>query len=135
MSYDGIISINELTNSSTNVTEIRKISTNELAINNSTNVRNNGNNLNLSQSVTGKFKWDSLGSEWTTDFSYSFSRDNSNQAFATIFSQPMLPSSGGDGDIKGRLKFLSGQTNLLWKLPKKITIESGIKSTYVRFAN
>jgi iron complex outermembrane recepter protein len=133
--YDGRISFNRFNNSSTNLSEIKKISTNELVTNNNADVANKGNSLNLSQSFSTKYKWDSLGSEWSTDISYTFAPSNSNQDFITFFSKPNIPSTGGDGEIKSRLHFLSGQTNVQWKLPKKITLEGGIKTSYVRFTN
>lgn len=135
IAFDGRINYNDFKNSSTNESEIRKISSNELVTNNSTRVRNEGNNLNVSPGFSTKYKWDSSGSEWSTDLSYSYARDNSNQQFATEFTKPVWPSTGGDGEIRNRLHYFSGQTNLLWKFPKKIILESGIKTTYVRFSN
>ena len=135
ISYDGRISFNRFNNSSTNLSEIKKISTNELVTNNNADVVNKGNSLNLSQSFSTKYKWDSLGSEWSTDISYTFAPSKSNQDFITFFSKPNIPSTGGDGEIKSRLHFLSGQTNAQWKLPKKFTLETGVKTSYVRFTN
>lgn len=135
ISYDGRINYNRFKNSSVNQSEIEKISTGELVTSNEANVINKGNSLNLSQSFSTKYKWDSVGSEWSTDLSYTFAPSNSNQDFTTLFSKPLFPSAGGDGDIKSKLHFVSGQTNLQWKLSKKITVETGLKATYVRFSN
>jgi outer membrane receptor protein involved in Fe transport len=135
INYDGRISLNRFNNSSNNLSEIKKISTNELVTNNKADVINKGNSLNVSQSFSTKYKWDSLGSEWDADISYSFAPSNSNQDFITFFSKPNIPSVGGDGEIKSRLHFLSGQTNVQWKLPKKFTLEAGLKTSYVRFTN
>ena len=135
INYDGRVSFNRFNNSSNNISEIKKISTNELITENVADVSNKGNSLNVSQSFSTKYKWDSLGSEWTTDISYTFAPSNSNQDFISFFSKPNIPSSGGDGEIKSRLHFLSGQTNIQWKLPKKITLEAGVKTSYVRFSN
>ena len=135
INYDGRVSLNRFKNSSVNYSEIEKISTKELVTSNEANVINKGNNLNLSQSVSAKYKWDTLGSEWSNDFSFSYAPSNSNQDFITQFFTPAIPPSGGDGDIKSRLHFLSGQTNIQWKLPKKFTLETGVKSTWVNFNN
>lgn len=135
ISYDGRINYNRFNNLSVNQSKIEKISTAELITNNKANVINKGTGLNLSQSISTKYKWDSLGSEWSTDVSYTFAPSSSNQDFITLFSKPLIAPSGGDGDIKSKLHFFAGQTNLLWKLPKKITVETGLKATYVRFAN
>jgi len=126
---------NRFNTSSVNQSEIEKISAAELVTSNEANVINKGNSLNLSQSLSTKYKFDSLGSEWTNDISYTFTPSNSNQDFSTFFPESAMPSTGGDGDIESKLHSVSLQSNLQWRLREKITVESGLKTTYVRFSN
>ena len=133
--FDGRASFNHFKNISTNYSEIKKISTKELVTANEANVINKGNSLNLSQSLSAKYKWDSAGSEWSTDISYTYAPSDNSQDFSTQFFKPTIPTSGGDGDIGSSLHFISAQSNILWKLPKKFIIETGAKSTYVYFNN
>ena len=135
LSYDGRINYSDFINTTNNLSIIKKISNNNTATNNSTLIKNNGNNFNLTQGITAKYKIDSAGSEWTTDFSYNYSPSLSNQTFTTSFLTPVISNVGGDGKIKTRLNFFSAQSNLLYKLPKKITVETGLKTSKVSFNN
>jgi hypothetical protein len=133
--YDGRISFNDFDNNSTNFSDIKKISSKDLVTSNQATVQTKGNTLNVSQGISSKFKWDSLGSEWTSDLTYSYAPSETVQNFSTLFTQPFFREVGGDGAIDAKLHFVSGQTNLIWKLPKKLTLESGLKSGYVGFKN
>ena len=135
LGYDGRINYSDFINTTINASQIKKVSNNNLITNNNSNVANNGNNFNLSQGVTAKYKIDSAGSEWSTDISYNFSPTNSDQNFTSTFLFPVFPTSSGDGKIKTHLNFFSAQTNLLYKLPKKLTIETGLKTSLVGFNN
>ncbi len=135
LSYDGRINYSDFVNSTNNLSLIKKISTGIIKTNNTTNVINDGNNFNLSQSFTAKYKIDTSGSEWTTDLSYNYSPSTSNQNFNTSFLLPAISPIGGDGKITTGLNFFSIQSNLLFKLPKKITLETGLKTSVVGFIN
>ena len=135
LGYDGRINYSDFVNSTINSSQIRKVSNNNLITNNTSNVANNGNNFNLSQGVTAKYKIDSLGSEWSTDISYNYSPTKSDQSFVSTFIFPVFPASSGDGNLKTQLNFFSAQSNILYKLPKKLTIETGLKTSIVGFNN
>ena len=135
LGYDARINYSDFINTTTNFSQIKKVSNNNLLTNNTSDVTNNGNNFNLSQGVTAKYKIDSTGSEWSTDISYNYSPTNSDQTFVSTFIFPVFPTSGGDGKLKTQLNFFSVQTNLLYKLLKKLTIETGVKTSIVGFNN
>ncbi len=135
LSYDTRINYSDFTNTTLNLSQIKKISSNNLITDNTTDVANNGNTFYFSQGVSAKYKIDSAGSEWTTDISYNYSPNNNEQNFATTFYEPAIGVFGGDGKIKTQLNFFSAQTNLLFKLPKKLTVETGLKSSNVGFNN
>ncbi len=135
ISYDGRINYSDFINTTINYSKISKVSTNSLLVNNTTDVVNNGNNFNLTQGVSAKYKIDSVGSEWSTDLSYNYSPNLSDQTFVNTFNVPAVFVNGGDGKIKTKLNFFSAQSNLIYKLPKKFTIETGVKSTLVGFNN
>src|SRR5439155_17910726 len=134
-SYDGRINYSDFINTTTNYSQISKESTNAVIINNTTDVANNGNNFNLNQGVSMKYKIDTTGSEWSTDVSYNYSPNVSNQTFVNTFYVPAIPANGGDGKIKTQLNFFSAESNLTYKLPKKFTIETGVKTSLVGFNN
>ena len=135
LSYDGRINYSDFENTTKNLSQKKKISTNNIFTNNITNVVNDGTNFSVNQGLSAKNKIDSAGSEWTTDLSYNYSPNTSNQDFTTTFFIPSIGSFSGDSKIKTQLHFASAQTNLVLKLKQKITLETGLKSTFVRFKN
>ncbi len=135
LSYDGRLSYNDSRNTSTNLSEIDKISQQKLLTRNEAFVSNRAKNYNINQSISLKDKLDTLGSEWSSDVSYTYFPSNSNQVFTTVFEVPQFPNTGGDGDIENRLHFLTAQTNLVKKLPGLVTIEAGLKTSNVWFSN
>lgn len=135
ISVDTRMNYSDFINTTTNFSTINKISNNAVIVNNTTLVDNKGNNFNVTQGFTAKYKIDSTGSEWSTDLSYNYSPSTSNQSFINTFYIPAIPFNGGDGKIKTALNFFSGQSNLIYKLPKKFTLETGVKTSIVSFNN
>jgi iron complex outermembrane receptor protein len=136
LNYDGRLSYNTNNNKSINRSVIEKISTSQVSTSNTNFVQNKINNINITQGINAKYKIDSSGSEWTTDFSFTYAPYNATQIFSTLYEQPTPGATGGDGDINNNFYFFSAQTNLQKKFPaRKITIETGIKSTNVHFSN
>ncbi|MEO8764598.1 MAG: outer membrane beta-barrel protein [Ginsengibacter sp.] len=135
VSYDGRITLNDARNSSVNESALSEISTAGIFGNNIANVNNKSNSVFLSQGISSKLKIDSIGSEWTNDISYNYSPNTTGQLFITNFTKPFITSASGDGNIKTHLDFFSAQSNLVWKFPKKLTLETGLKTTITGFKN
>ncbi|MDB5246704.1 MAG: TonB-dependent receptor [Segetibacter sp.] len=135
ISYDGRLNLNNAKNNTVNSSDITKLSTNELITSNVANVQNKANSTSISQSISTKYKIDSSGSEWTNDLSYTGNPNTTSQNFATGFMVPNRSPSAGDGAVTTKFNFYSISSNVLWKLPKKFTVETGIKSTFVSFSN
>ncbi len=134
ISYDGRMHYSNFVNTTSNLSQKKKISTGNIFTSNQTNVANTGDNFHISQGLSLKNKIDSAGSEWSTDLSYNYSPNTSNQNFSTAFTIPAVGTFSGDGKIKTQLHFFSAQTNLLLKL-KKFTFETGLKTSFVDFNN
>jgi hypothetical protein len=135
LSWDARMNINQSRNNSVNQSLVRKISSGAIAESNENLVNNDIGNSNLSYGVALKHKIDSLGSEWSTDLSYTYSPNNTDQVFTTTYFQPAQVKADADGRIENRLQFFSAQTNFLKKLPHKITVETGLKTSLVGFRN
>lgn len=135
LSYDGRLSYNRTRTNSANQSIIRKISTGQNIIDNTAYINNRQNNFSINQGLNAKFKIDSLGSEWTTDLSYNYSPNNTDQVFYTTYSLPVSFTTNGDARIENGLHFFSGATNYLKKLRGNITLETGLKATATRFEN
>ncbi|HZI00884.1 MAG TPA: TonB-dependent receptor, partial [Flavisolibacter sp.] len=124
IAYDGRLNYNVQDNRSNNQSRIAKISSSQTLLTNITDVNNKGKNYNITNGLNFKYRIDSLGSEWTTDLSFTYAPNNVDQLFNT-----------GDGDINNRLRFFSAQTNYTRKLKHRITFETGLKTTGVYFNN
>lgn len=135
VSYDGRVSLSNGKTQSSNSSVISKISTGNILTDNNTGVFNHNNELFLSQGISGKLSIDDLGSEWTNDISYNYSPNKTMKDFSTVFTDPFSATSSGNGNLKTGLNFFSAMSNLLWKFPKQLTLETGIKTTLTDFKN
>jgi hypothetical protein len=135
LNYDGRISYNSSRNNSANESIISKISTGQPVTDNIAYINNRQKTWSLTQGFNARYKIDSAGSEWTTDLSFTYSPNNTNQRFNTLFILPTTASTAGDGRIENGLKFFSGASNYLKKLKGAVTLETGVKATIVRFDN
>lgn len=135
MNYDGRFSVNRSSNYTENNSVIRRISTGQLITNNLANVSSPATSTPLSQSLSSKYKIDSLGSEWTTDIAAVYSPVTSSQQFQNYVTEPVSFVVGGNGDIRTRFQYYSIASNVLIKLPKKLTVEAGFKAAFTFFKN
>ncbi|MFD2523761.1 outer membrane beta-barrel protein [Emticicia soli] len=135
LNYDGRLSYNQNNSSANNESIIRNLSSAEVLTNNINTTNNRGNNYGINQGINAKYKIDSLGSEWTTDIAYNYFNNQTDQVFNTAYVLPANTDLGGTGDIGNKRTFISAQTDVKYKLPYKITLESGLKATYQAFKN
>jgi len=82
-----------------------------------------GNNL------SSKYKIDSTGSEWTTEFEYNYYKNNNTQVYQNYIFLPSHNPVAGDGINHNNKNIFVIQSDLTLKLPKKFTLEAGIKTT------
>ncbi len=137
-STDSRISYNPYSSSNTNINTqtLNGIST---GLSNN-KIDNKVNSLSIEQGLSAKYKIDTLGSEFSTDWSYNYFNRASDQTLNNIFIAPKAPSTGGTqpsilptatyGDFSNYRHLLMGQIDLKIKLKYKITLETGLKSTY-----
>jgi hypothetical protein len=133
LSYDGRLSMNDYNNNTDNHSQISKVSTDQLITANLARVNNDGSSFTTSHGFSLKYKLDSLGSEWTNDVSYTYSRNNADQFFNTTYFVPAIPATGGDGTSTNRRNFLTAQTDLRVKLKKQFLVETGLKTGILGF--
>jgi iron complex outermembrane recepter protein len=130
LDFAGSVTLNDYDNIADNRNLIKKISTSQLLTNNLNNVSNDGSSFIFSNGLEAKLKIDSLGSEWDNDVYYIFSRNKSDQLFTT---SPGTPSSGGDGNSDNKRGFFTARSDLKLKMKKRFTLETGIKTSVLRF--
>ncbi|MBA4851660.1 outer membrane beta-barrel protein [Emticicia sp. BO119] len=133
LNYDGRLNYNQSKSSAHNESMIRQLNSSEVITNNINTANNKGNNYSISQGINARYKIDSLGSEWTTDVAYNYFNNKTDQIFNTAYVLPTTSDIGGAGDIGNNRNFISAQTDVKYKLPHKITLETGLKATYQLF--
>ncbi|RYZ27733.1 MAG: TonB-dependent receptor, partial [Chitinophagaceae bacterium] len=134
-SYDGRFSYNINKSNSVNESIKQQIGTDKLGAQNFAMINNNGKNFSVNQGLNLKYKIDSAGSAWTTDLSYTYSPNNTDQLFTTQFVIPNNITFNGDARIENTFRFGSAATDLSKKLKGKLTVEAGLKTTAVWFDN
>ena len=133
LNYDARLSGQSFFNATNNESIVEKISAKKNISAIASLVENDGSNFNFNQSVRSKFKLDSLGGEWTIDFSYNFIQSSTDQTYNNTFFAGGLASKGL-GDFTNDRDFYTYQTDYK-KKRFGITIESGLKSSILTFRN
>ena len=133
LNYDARISGQSFLNSTNNASILEKISAKKSLSSIASLVENDGSNFNFNQSVRSKLKLDSLGGEWTIDFSYNFIQSNTDQTYNNTFFAGGLASKGS-GNFTNDRDFITYQTDYK-KKRFGITIEAGLKSSILSFRN
>jgi hypothetical protein len=133
LNYDARLSGQSFINSTNNESILEKISAKKNLSAIASLVENDGSNFNFNQSVRSKLKLDSLGGEWTIDFSYNFIQSNTDQTYNNTFFAGGLASKGS-GNFTNDRDFLTYQTDYK-KKRFGITIEAGLKSSILSFRN
>jgi hypothetical protein len=134
LSYDGRLNYNDSKSSSDNISQINVPGFNQISVMNEADLLNNSHSLNFSQGLNAKYKIDSLGSEWTSDISFNYLPGTSNQDYTNLSLFPTPSSESSDfTDIKTDVGIVSFKSNLLYKFPKKWTMETGFKISNLLF--
>ncbi|RYZ22195.1 MAG: TonB-dependent receptor [Chitinophagaceae bacterium] len=135
LAYDGRVSVGRTRNRSENLNSIEGAQDGAQSSENNTTLQNSGRNFSLVQGLSAKYKIDSAGSEWTTDLSVNWAPNKTTQELGTVARLPSPGSFQQQGLIDNQLRFFSAQSNLVKKLPRKLTLEGGLKATVVNFRN
>lgn len=133
LNYDGRLSYSMNKNATNTESLIKSIPTETLLSQNENDLTNKTRSLYLSQGLSSKYKLDTLGSEWTTDVNYNFSKNLGAQDYATTFALPQLDGIKGNGDWDNMRHYVTAQTDLKYKLPHNISLETGLKLAYQNF--
>ena len=96
---------------------------------NESDINNKNSSVYIGNVVSGKYKIDTVGSEWTAQFEYNYYKNNNTQVYKNYYHFPFNATLSGDGDNKNNKNIFVFQTDLIYKLPKKYTLEAGFKAT------
>ncbi len=127
--YDLRISNNQGNSYASNANAISNYNTQTLFGKTESIIDNGNRSTYIGNVLSGKYKIDSTGSEWTTQLEYNYYRNNNTQLYSNHYYLPARPTELGDGENKNNKKIFVFQTDLTLKLPKVFTIEAGFKLT------
>ena len=115
--------------------DIIKDQTQSLSGKNESDINNKNNTLYIGNTISTKYKIDSVGSELTTQFEYNYYKNSNIQDYNNYYYLPSTPGITGNGDNKNNKNIFVLQTDLTYKLPKKYTLEAGFKASISRSDN
>lgn len=129
IAYDIRLSNTSSKSYATNAIDIYKYANRDELGKSQSDVSNKSSALFIGNNISSKYKIDSAGSEWTMEFDYNYYKNTNTQAYSNYFNLPAKPAVLGNGDNKNDKNIYVAQTDLTLKLPKKITVETGLKIT------
>lgn len=132
---DGRVSLNYNKGHNENPTKIFQPSTEQLFLSTLSITDTRTRSINANIAFNTKYKIDTIGSEWNQDLSYSFDPGRNRQNLENDFLFPRIIVQNLEGQTESQSHFISYQGNLIKKFPKKLTLESGIKSNNLWFGN
>lgn len=133
--YDLRINKNNGKSYAYNPIDILNTQTNELLGRNESNIKNKNNFLYLGNEVSAKYKIDSLGSEWITEFDYYYYKNKNEQDYTNSYILPAFVPTIGNGENKNDKNIFILQSDLTLKLPAKFTLEAGFKASISKSNN
>jgi hypothetical protein len=133
--FDSRISLSGSENSSRNPTVIEQISTSKIVSANANDVANQSRSVSFNQDLNLKYKIDSLGSDWQTLLTFGHNPGRNEQDIFTRFTLPLIFELDQNGDVSNTPYNFIFESNYTRKRPGKYTLEAGVKSTNVWFAN
>lgn len=135
INFDDRITLNDYQSFAANHNQISRISESILVTENTNTLRNNTTAFGFNQDISAKYKIDTLGSEFTADVTYGFSKNDGTQVFSTAYLKPAKDAIGGDGTIANLRHSFSARTDVKFQLPDKLVLETGLKTAMQRFTN
>ncbi|MFH1320690.1 MAG: outer membrane beta-barrel protein [Bacteroidota bacterium] len=91
---------------------------------------NNSSFLSVMQEFGAVYRIDTAGSEWDTKLSYTFNQNDGTQDYSSGFVFPPANEILGHGDNRQHRHFIQLQSDLTYRLPLNIKMETGFNSTW-----
>ncbi|MCY7293293.1 MAG: outer membrane beta-barrel protein [Ferruginibacter sp.] len=98
-------------------------------------VSNTGPTYFLGNTVSSKYKIDSIGSEWSNSLEYTYFKIDNKQLYDNITVFPAKNTFFGDGTILNKKNIFVLKSDLVLKTKRKVTLETGIKINIARSNN
>lgn len=128
LAYDLNLSVTNGNSEAASLSAVKNITGNVLA-NNRSDINNANNSFYTGNSLSGKYKIDSSGSELTAELNYNYYKYDGTQIYNNQYFLPQLNPLLGTGNNKNDKNIFVAKTDLTYKLPFKVTLETGFKTT------
>lgn len=129
LSYDGRINGSLPKSSIRNLNRI--MAPENLPVSETNNLVNNASDfLNVRQEAGLVFRLDTVGSDWETKISYAYNRNDVTQDYLSGYILPNPFEVYGEGVNTQRRQYFQIQSDLSWKMPWDISLETGINSAW-----
>jgi hypothetical protein len=133
LNYDGRLSQNKSDNTTSSESFVNVVSISKNLSDLKSLVQNNSANNFVNQSFRAKLKLDSVGGEWINDFSFNYSKANTNQNYNnTLVSNSNLV--GGNGSYGNDRSYYTYQSDLKKRIIG-LNFETGVKTSTLNFNN
>ncbi|MEP7163402.1 MAG: outer membrane beta-barrel protein [Ferruginibacter sp.] len=128
--YDLRISNTDGKSDAINENDISNDETHLLIGKSESDINNRNRSVYIGNTVSGKYKIDSTGSEWTAQLEYNYYKNNNTQLYKNYSFLPSKLTESVDGENRNNKNIFVFQTDLTYKFPKKYTLETGFKATF-----
>jgi outer membrane receptor protein involved in Fe transport len=128
-SYDLRTSFSNGNSNAVNGIDINKAPSAVTVGKNSSDIDNANKTTFIGNNISGKYKIDTLGSEWTAQMDYNYYRYRNSQFYKNNYFLPVRPGISGEGINSTSKNIYLFQTDLTLKFPKTLTLEAGFKTT------
>jgi hypothetical protein len=122
-------------NQTENQNWIKKISTDEVISNSINHVNYTGNYLRFNNGIQFSRSVDTMGSEWSHDFYFSYDRNRTNQKYNTYFYVPAVFNTTGYGSPDNDRKYFTYTSDLRKKFKQRLTLETGVKASFLNYTS
>ena len=133
--FSGNVNLNKSDNNTDNLNVIKKISASQIITSSPNAVANKSTSLVIGNGFETKYKIDTLGSDWSNNIFYYNSHNTSEQYYSTIYQTIPAITKKGDGTGDNKRQFFSAKSDLKLKLKRRITLETGVKTTIHNYQN
>jgi len=93
-------------------------------------ITNTGNSLFINNTLTSKYKMDTLGSEWTCEVDFNYSSNPNTQLYTINNLVPPGPPLYGNGNSQGKTRVVIAKSDLSLWLKHQFLLEAGIKLSF-----
>ena len=127
VAYDLRLTANNNGSNATSSNDISNTATQTEFYQSFTPISNNGNSLFVGNSLSAKYKIDSLGSEWDNELDYTYSKSNNLQQYTNTYQLPLSPNEYGYGNTRTSANIFDIKSDLSLKLKHQFLLETGFK--------